>query len=212
MIKNNFKSLLLMTFIAIYFSSNLFAMQSVVEKQAVESSPLLNESEDAFIREFVKAVDDSNVEYDGKSLKLYLDTNSSMKRPLIFMAVFMLLGFGCLLESGSGNGRINDALPEFGLLFASLGMMSELYIIINLIFKSPTLFLVIDSKQIETFNNIKMKWADASIMKFLSDNSIMFCNKEGIPLFVINNNNLPIKLSELIVILGSYLKEYGAKE
>jgi hypothetical protein len=217
MVKNNFKSLLLMTFIAVCFSSNLFAMQEYAEKQTDKSSPLLHEPEDAFIREFVEKINKSKVQYDGKTLRLYMDTRSNMSKPLIFMAASLFLGFTCLLKSENRCGNMNKELGKFGLISAYVGLASVIYISLKMLddlFTNAKLtpFLAIDREQIETRNKIKMKWTDASIMKFLNDNSIMLCNKDGIPLFVIDNNNLPIKLSELIVILGSYLKEYGAKK
>lgn len=204
-----------MLVIAACFSSNLFSMQEgtgqeVREKQIVESSLHLTEDA-AFIEEFVKAVNVSKVQYDGKTLKLYLDTSSSERRALFFMVVCMVLGLGCFLASDNRHDGRGEHLFISGMLWAFVGVMSELYATISAIVNSLTPFLVLDREQIETLNNIKMKWTDASRMKFLNDNSIMFCNKDEIPLFVIDNNNLPIKLSELIVILGFYLKEYGEK-
>jgi len=210
MCKYNFKVLLLILVVAVCFSNNLSAMQEVTEKQIDKSSLHLKEDA-AFIEEFVKAVDAPKVQHDGKTLKLYLDTSSSEKRALIFMVVCMFLGLGCFLASDNRHDGRGEHLFVSGMLWALIGVISELYATISAIVNSSTPFLVIDSEQIATRNNIKMKWTDASIMKFLNDNSVMICNKEGIPLFVIDNNNLPIKLSELIVILGFYLKEYGEK-
>ncbi len=216
MCKNNFKILLLMTLIAVCFASSLFSMQEVADKQIAESSLLSPATDNAFIKEFAKKINNPKVKYDGKTLRLYMDTSSSMKGPLIFTATCLFLGIGCLIKSNDGRRNLRECLDAFGAICILFGVASGFYIYVNMLtnlfFKKFTPFLSIDSEQIEARNNIKIKWTDASIMKFLSDNSIMLCDKDGIPLFVIDNNNLPIKLSELIVILGFYFKKYGAKD
>src|SRR5271157_4197597 len=68
MCKNNFKALLLMTFISVSFSIDLFAMQETAKQNIEEVS---SKTEDAFVKEFVDTMKNDKIYYDGKTLTLY---------------------------------------------------------------------------------------------------------------------------------------------
>ena len=209
MVKSNFRFLFLVTVITACFASNLSAMQEVVKQGVEELSP----TEEAFVKDFLDSVKKQQIKYDGKTLKLYIDKSSEAIRAISCAAMFMLMSLGCVICADGMYGHKRKTLDlcalGFGLLSAMSIFILFLYACIEL-FSRP--LISIDGEKIELNNKMKMKWIDASMMKFLSDNTVMLCNKSGTPLLALDKDHLPIKFSELISLLGLYLNKYGAKD
>jgi len=219
MVKNNFKLLLLMTFIAIYFSSNLFAMQSVVEKQAVESSPLLNESEDAFIREFVKSMNDPKVQYDGKKLILSYDVNYKAGSILAgcFYGVISLLILSIFMDDENFFKEMAISGTVAILIAYFLNRYCEKY------YKENPLITM--GKNGISVEGELLKWENIDFLRKEYNSTFShsrcvssrmrykFFDKFMTLLLDLNSDEafLPITFSNLQVVLDHYIKIYGEK-
>lgn len=219
MLKNNFLTQILMAFIAICVSSNLFAIQNVVEKQTAESSPLLKESEDAFIREFVQAMNNTNVQYDGKKLILSYDVNYTEESIVVgsFYGVILFL-----ILSKCMNGKN---------LFKGMAISGTVAILISYFlnryyakyYKEHSL-ITMDKNGISVEGEL-LKWENIDFLRkeynstfshsrcVSSRKQYKFFDKFMTLLLDLNSDKafLPITFNNLQVVLDHYIKVYGEK-
>ncbi len=219
MVKNNFKLLLLMTFIAVCFSNNLLAMQESVEKQATESSPLLNESEDAFIREFVQAMNNPNVQYDGKKLILSCDINNKIVSIIAgcFYGALLLLILSIYMDDKNFFKGMAISGTVAILLAYFLNRYSEKY------YKENPL-ITMDKNGISVEGKL-LKWENIDFLRKEYNSTFShsrcvsslkrykFFDKFMTLLLDLNSDKafLPITFNNLQVVLDHYIKIYGEK-
>lgn len=213
MIKKNLKSLLLLAFVAVCFSSNLSAMQGAVTQKTEEPT---SKTDNTFIREFVATMKSDKISYDGKTLTLY-----AVSRPYeYFVAIVDLAIFTSLLGKSLSIDDKNVRLI-CSSMFLILDLIGLFLLCKNLHYdRSKVPFLIINDREIKFWDGKSIKWknVDKILCKNISESNGQYllsyyifelCDKFLNALFVIRdrNWNSPIHPDNLFAILEHYLNE-----
>lgn len=210
--KNLSAMLLLIIFTTCLAVEQDFAKQSVEKIIDENQQDLQVLTRNDYFKEFSKKIKSSKVTYDGKNLKLYLDTGEETKACVVGVVIALAVALSLFLTMKPHDENSKNYSIFYGTLCLLMGLVPMARIIINLCREtSPTPLLTINTDSIESSDGIKSKWIDASVMTFLSDKSIILCNKYGKPVFIFDQKHLPLSFSELITLVEFCLKEYGAK-